>query len=232
MKLALSAEQQELRDSVRRFLADRAPLPRVRELMESDTGLEPSKLGPGRLVVCYKTSYRQDPLYGKDNRLVTSDFPAPPDPNPEQSLIGVQYGGYPAVADYVVASANAWMFEGTGVRKGTRFKALVGVEFDRLDPADLIPRPLELLSHSPLTLNGAPGFSDSSYYTHRGGAGVFATGTMRWVESFGRPLYHWGITPACSAFTRKVTENVLRGFADGPAAAKHPAHDNLAAFGG
>jgi alkylation response protein AidB-like acyl-CoA dehydrogenase len=33
MKLAMSAEQVELRDSVRRFLADRAPLTRVRELM-------------------------------------------------------------------------------------------------------------------------------------------------------------------------------------------------------
>src|SRR5215467_12877621 len=40
MKLAPSAEQQELRESVRRFLADRAPLPRVRELMESETGLD------------------------------------------------------------------------------------------------------------------------------------------------------------------------------------------------
>jgi alkylation response protein AidB-like acyl-CoA dehydrogenase len=35
MKLAMSAEQIELRDSVRRFLADRAPLTRVRELMEA-----------------------------------------------------------------------------------------------------------------------------------------------------------------------------------------------------
>jgi len=33
MKLAMSTEQVELRDSVRRFLADRAPLTRVRELM-------------------------------------------------------------------------------------------------------------------------------------------------------------------------------------------------------
>jgi len=105
-----------------------------------------------------------------------------------------------------------------------------GVEFDRLDRSYPMERPVQLLSHSPLTLNGAPSFSDSPYYTHRGGAGVFATGTMRWVESFGRPLYHWGITPACSAFTRKVTENVLLGFADGPAAAKHPARDNLAAL--
>jgi hypothetical protein len=40
MKLAISPEQQELRDSVRRFLADRAPLARVRELMETQTGLD------------------------------------------------------------------------------------------------------------------------------------------------------------------------------------------------
>ena len=36
MLMGVSAEQQELRDSVRRLLADRAPLPRVRELMETD----------------------------------------------------------------------------------------------------------------------------------------------------------------------------------------------------
>jgi alkylation response protein AidB-like acyl-CoA dehydrogenase len=36
MKLAMSPEQVELRDSVRRFLADRAPLTRVRELMAAD----------------------------------------------------------------------------------------------------------------------------------------------------------------------------------------------------
>ncbi len=35
MKLAMSAEQTELRESVRRFLADRAPLTRVREIMDA-----------------------------------------------------------------------------------------------------------------------------------------------------------------------------------------------------
>jgi alkylation response protein AidB-like acyl-CoA dehydrogenase len=35
MNLGVSAEQRELRESVRRFLAERAPLPRVRELMDS-----------------------------------------------------------------------------------------------------------------------------------------------------------------------------------------------------
>jgi alkylation response protein AidB-like acyl-CoA dehydrogenase len=38
MKLAYSTEQRELRESVSRFLADRMPLPRVRELMESADG--------------------------------------------------------------------------------------------------------------------------------------------------------------------------------------------------
>ena len=51
--------------------------------------------------------------------------------------------------------------------------------------------------------------------------------TARFAQTFGRPLYHWGITSACSAFTRKVTATVLRAFADGPAAAKYPARDNL-----
>ena len=38
--LGVSAEQEELRASVRRFLADRAPMSRVRELMETETGTD------------------------------------------------------------------------------------------------------------------------------------------------------------------------------------------------
>ena len=73
-------------------------------------------------------------------------------------------------------------------------------------------------------------YADSAYYTHRSGAGVFNAGTMRWVESFGPPTYGWGITRKCGRFTRRVTANVLRAFADGPAAAQYPAHDNLHAM--
>jgi alkylation response protein AidB-like acyl-CoA dehydrogenase len=42
MALGVTAEQDELRDSVRRFLADKAPLSRVRELMETEDGLDRS----------------------------------------------------------------------------------------------------------------------------------------------------------------------------------------------
>ena len=40
MALGVTAEQDELRDSVRRFLADRAPLTKVRELMETGDGID------------------------------------------------------------------------------------------------------------------------------------------------------------------------------------------------
>src|SRR5258708_33838602 len=40
MILGVSAEQEELRASVRRFLADRAPLTAVRELMETADGVD------------------------------------------------------------------------------------------------------------------------------------------------------------------------------------------------
>src|ERR1039457_4417960 len=98
------------------------------------TRLEPTALGTSRLVVCYRTSYQQDPMYGVDNTLVTSDWREAPHPDPESSVIGTLYEGYPTVADYVVAAPDAWMFKGTGARKGTRFAALVGIEYDRVNP--------------------------------------------------------------------------------------------------
>jgi hypothetical protein len=192
------------------------------------TRLESTRLGDNRLIVCYKTSYELDPMYGTDNALVTSDWREEPDPDPESSLIGTLYEGYPAIADYVVHSPHAWMFKGTGVRRGTRFKVLVGIEYDRVTPGYPVERPIEVLSHSPLVCQGVNSFADSAYYTHKGGAGVFNCGTMRWVEAFGPPTYGWGLTASAGDFTRRVTANVLTAFAEGPAAHKYPAHDNLA----
>jgi hypothetical protein len=53
---------------------------------------------------------------------------------------------------------------------------------------------------------------------------------MRWVEAIYGDQPH-GITGKTPGFVRQVTTNVLRAFADGPAAAKHPARDNLDAIG-
>jgi len=191
--------------------------------------LDSTALGSARLVICYKTSYTEDPMYGVDDALVTSDWREPPDPDPESSLIGTIYEGYPAVAPYVVVSPGSWVFAGTGVSAGASFANLVGIEYDRVNPAYPVERPIEVLSHSPLVCQGASSFGDSAYYTHSGGAGVFNSGTMRWVEAIYGDQPH-GIGGRTPGFVKQVTMNVLRAFADGPAAAAYPAHDNLEAM--
>jgi hypothetical protein len=188
--------------------------------------LASTPVGASRLVICYKTSYPRDPMYGKDNAVVTTDYREPPDPNPESSVTGVLYESNPTDAAYVVTSPGAWMFRGTGVAAGTRFPGLVGIEYDRVNPGYPVPRPIEVVAHSPLTCRGVNSYADSAYYTHPGGAGVFATGTMRWVRSMSGNI-GFGITTRTAWFTRRVTANVLRAFADGPAAARYPARDNL-----
>jgi hypothetical protein len=193
------------------------------------TRLQATRVGAQRLVVCYKGEYAADPLFGKDPALVTADFRSGPGADPESSLTGASYEGYPVDAAYVVSSPSSWLFAGTGVRAGARFPHLVGVEYDRVNPAYPVPRPIEVLSHSPLRLNGVASYGDSAYYTHPGGAGVFNSGTMRWVEAIYGDQPH-GIGGRTPDVVRRVTANVLRAFADGPAAAKYPARDNLQAI--
>src|SRR5215831_11427245 len=190
------------------------------------TRLQSSPLGSARQVVCYKTDYTQDPMYRKDPSEVTSDWREPPNSDPESSLIGTIYEGYPADASYVVSSPRSWVFMGTGVSEGKSFAHLVGIEYDRVNPAYPVPRPIEVLSHSPLTCQGARSYGDSAYYTHSGGAGVFNCGTMRWVEAIYGDQPH-GIGGKTPDFVSRVTMNVLRAFAGGPAAARYRARDNL-----
>ncbi|MEU3338343.1 N,N-dimethylformamidase beta subunit family domain-containing protein [Streptomyces sp. NPDC002144] len=188
--------------------------------------LEAGETAPDRTVVCYKSAYDRDPYVRSRPALVTTDFRAPPAPDPESSLTGVLYEGYPTDAPYVVQAADHWLYEGTGVRPGDGFEHLVGVEYDRVSPGYPVPEPLEITAHSPLLCKGSAGHSDSAYYTVGGGAGVFATGTMRWVEALmagtadgGRDH---GMDARTRAFVTRTTENLLRAFAEGPAARHRP----------
>jgi hypothetical protein len=192
--------------------------------------LESTELGANRNVTCYKTSYEQDPLYGHDNALVTTDFRADPSPDPESSMTGVLYENYPTDAPYVVHNANHWLFAGAGVRNGDSFDHLIGVEYDRVTPGQPTPRPIEIIAHSPLVCNGESSHSDSAYYTVSSGAGVFASGTMRWVEGLlaGTPEADNGMNARTGAFVTKTTENLMRAFAAGPAGHAQPApKDNV-----
>ncbi|MEU9303768.1 N,N-dimethylformamidase beta subunit family domain-containing protein [Streptomyces sp. NPDC048269] len=199
--------------------------------------LEASELGPDRTVVCYKSSYDQDPGF-KRGHPATGDFRSAPGADPESSLLGVIYDGYPVDAPYVVTNPGHWLFEGTGAKAGDRFEHLVGVEYDKVDTGFPTPRPIEILAHSPVVCEGRPSHQDTAYYTVPSGAGVFATGTMRWVEALdakgdGRGGANHGLDARCGALTTRVTENLLRVFAAGPAGRTHPAQDNVTAvYGG
>ncbi|RMB82131.1 hypothetical protein CTZ28_31365 [Streptomyces shenzhenensis] len=189
--------------------------------------LEQGDTAADRTVVCYKSAVRSDPYYATHPALATTDFRLAPAPDPESSLTGVLYEGYPTDAPYVVHTADHWLYEGTGVRAGDGFAHLVGVEYDRVTPDPSVPAPLEITAHSPLVCNGRPSHSDSAYYTAAGGAGVFATGTMRWVEGLmaGTPDggRDHGMDTRTRDFVTRTTENLLRGFAQGPAARHRPA---------
>jgi hypothetical protein len=186
---------------------------------------EPSAMGENRNVACYKTSYEQDPDYGHEDALVTNDFRAQPAPDPESSMTGVLYESYPTDAPYVVYNPDHWLYAGTGVRRGDSFDHLVGVEYDRVTPGQPTPSPIEIIAHSPLVCNGQSSHSDSAYYTVSSGAGVFASGTMRWVEGLfaGTPDADYGMDARTGAFVTRTTENLLRAFAAGPAGRLQPA---------
>jgi hypothetical protein len=188
-----------------------------------------SPLGPDRVIICYKDA-TIDPMYRKDKSATTQNWRDPPDPRPESVVTGVFYECNPVSVPYVVSDPENWIFAGTGVKKGTSFPGLVGPEYDRVNPALPFPRPLEVLAHSPLTCDGVRSYADSAYYTVPSGAGVFASGTMRWVCAMRGPaLCGHGVSAAARRFVDRATRNLLRAFAAGPAGRSHPARSNLAA---
>jgi hypothetical protein len=185
----------------------------------------PTKLGADRLVICYKGE--DDPIGRTDPSEITVDWRFGSPPRPESSLIGVQYSCFPADGPFTISKAGSWVFRGTGVKNGDSFEGLIGPETDQLNWYGPIPRPIEVLANSRIRCGTSSTTSNATYYTTKSGAGVFATGTMRWNCALGGLTCGHGVTKQTSTFVKKVTTNILRAFAAGPAATTHPAHDNL-----
>ncbi|GAA1144570.1 hypothetical protein F4556_002828 [Kitasatospora gansuensis] len=187
---------------------------------------EPSALGPDRTVVCWKSDYRDDPGF-RAGRPATTDFRSEPGADPESTLLGVSYDGYPVDAPYVVSNPGHWLLAGTGAKAGDSFPHLVGVEYDLVPTDRPAAGPIEIVSRSPVVCDGRRSRAESAYGTVASGAGVFATGTMRWVEALdadgpGGSRADHGMDHRAGTFTRQVTENLLRAFATGPAGRQHP----------
>ncbi|MFC4007682.1 N,N-dimethylformamidase beta subunit family domain-containing protein [Nonomuraea purpurea] len=131
---------------------------------------------------------------------------------PESELVGQMYDCFPAEGAYRVSRPGHWIFAGT---RGRNFPGMLGVETDKVSQGS--PDNVQVLAESPLTCGGRATVSHSTYYTAPGGAGVFASGTMRWVCAMrGRRCGH-GVNEAAAAFTRRSTINLLTRFAEGPA---------------
>jgi|tagenome__1003787_1003787.scaffolds.fasta_scaffold20946701_1 hypothetical protein len=185
--------------------------------------------GPLRLETGYRHDAALDPMREENPEEATGRFRDAPAADPESELAGVLYECYPVDADYVIASPRWWGFAGTGVREGTAIPGLVGGEADRVYPDRRMPRPLQVLSHTAYSCRGDATTSQSVYYTVPSGAGVFTAGTLRWgcalVDLCDRPL-----GARTRDFARRVSENVLRAFSEGPVGERYPAQDNVAEF--
>jgi hypothetical protein len=180
-----------------------------------------------RVVTGYRTDASLDPA---PPALRTGMWRSPPEPRPENAVTGMEYECFPVDAPFRIVSPHWWGFAGTHVHRGETFDHLVGVEADRVYPVPSTPRPLQLLSHVNYSCRGVPTSADASYYTTRSGAGVLDVGTFQWTCAL---VAHRCLRPMTSRtvrFVNRVTDNVLRAFARGPAGRRHPAHDNVSRF--
>ena len=188
-----------------------------------------TSLGPDRLEINYKLG-SEDPIRSKNESLVTGNWPDGPHAMPESALIGAQYACFPgARVSGVVVDPESWLFAGTAVKSGTTLPGLIGPETDAVQLGFPTPRPIEVLLHSPTRCpGGGPSHADTTYYVAPSGAGVFDAGTIDWACDVGGGCHASGST---GAIVRRITDNLLRAFAVGPAGRTHQAHDNLKALG-
>ncbi|HEU4566539.1 MAG TPA: N,N-dimethylformamidase beta subunit family domain-containing protein, partial [Marmoricola sp.] len=192
--------------------------------------LESTATGPARLLVGYKYSAAtQDPLRFSHPAEITTRWRDGPIPDPENSLTGMRYECYPVDTDWRVTTPRWWGYRGTGVRLGSSFPHLVQMEADRVYPVAGTPHPLQVVASSPYTCQGVPTSAQAVYYTTRSGAGVVDVGTQWWPCALRRHCR--GLPARDDAFARRVTTNLLRVFARGPAGRTRPAHENVALFG-
>lgn len=170
---------------------------------------------PERVIVCYKEK-ADDPLYGKDNSLVTVKFRDDLLSRPEQVILGSMYaswwnsdqGGFP----WVVSNASSWVYAGTSLKNNDSLPGLIGNEYDKVFSNYPIAPGLQILSTSPVVdIYKHKDVANGTLYNAASGARVFNAGTFQWS---------WGLD--CSSplnprnlvnpAVEKITSNILQNF--------------------
>jgi len=169
---------------------------------------EPDSAGrPDRTIVCYKVQtankdLARDPIFGKDNTRVTSQWRDPVLGRPENAMIGVMFSdlthqqrGFPWTLSPLAKSA---LLDGTGLQPGQPYGCgLVGYEWDRVFANGATPAGLQVLgaSHT-VKNNNTPDTGNTTYYIAPSGAMVFATGSIYW--SLALDSYRFQSDKSCS----------------------------------
>jgi hypothetical protein len=214
---------------------------------------EPSPSGVDRRMIDYKSA-AEDPITATDPAEATSDWPNPPVPRQESSIIGNTYRCNPVSAPMDVVDSGSWITAGVGplgtpgapgassatTRPVTtqlattqlatsvlaRLPGVVGSEYDRYVPGAPAPSAVEIVAHSPVDCRGRPDFSDATYWALPGQGGVFASGTNLWVGALGGACATNCEVPAVTT----MTANLLRTFGMGPAGTLAPPRVNWQQF--
>jgi hypothetical protein len=182
---------------------------------------------PDHTIVAYKETVRRDP----DRAQPTGLFPLGGAP-----LVGSAYNGCitprvaqpgPPVYRYYTwtpapALRPAWLFAGTGITASTRIPGIVGYELDQRTPATPSGALLVgtgagvpcLGEDEPSPVHGTLG--ETTLYTARSGALVFATGTLGWLYALSpvpqaSPDAPLAPDPRVVAMTRNLLARVLSG---------------------
>lgn len=173
---------------------------------------------PERILVCYKDK-NADPLFDKDDRLVTVLFRDNPLYRPEQRLLGAMFGGYFAIDPqrqgfpWIVKDASSWVFAGTGLKNGDGLPGLVGYEYDRVYQDYPLPPGDNILSSSPVTdINKNQDVSNATLNTAKSGARVFDAATMQWSWGLDNSTTFYATNNFVNKAAQKITENILQNF--------------------
>jgi len=189
--------------------------------------LEPNaETQPFRQLVNYRTA-DDDPMTAQDPLQSTVQWRNAPLNKPESELIGVQYFAAGVTASMRLVNTDNWVFAGVDLLTGRTLRKLVTIEADGLGPPGVEPENLEVLANSPVVYKKSRYNHAMTYYSAESGAGVFATGTIGWINAL--DVTAWD-DEKVSTVVRGITTNVLQAFSTGPAGVAHPSVSNASRY--
>ena len=181
---------------------------------------------PFRQLVNYRSA-DDDPLTKQDPQQATVQWRNDPLNKPESALIGIQYFAAGVKTAMKLVNTDNWIYAGVDLSRGTSLKNLVTIEADGLGHSNQEPKNLEVLASSPVTFKNVRYQHAMTYYSAESGAGVFASGTIGWINAL--DVTEWG-DERVSTIVRGITTNILQAFAAGPSGIEHPSVGNASRY--